>query len=56
MNNQPIEFVWPLSGDTTATLTVNCTPDAEDLRLLAECFEIAIKVLAKAWGQEVNKP
>jgi hypothetical protein len=43
-----MEFTWPLSGDTVATLTVTKGLDAEDIETLTAYFEIAKKALAKA--------
>lgn len=43
-----MEFNWPLSGDTVATLTVSRTLEADDIETLAEYFEIAKKAMRKA--------
>lgn len=43
-----MEFIWPLSGDAVATMTVSRSLDADDIDTLEAYFDIAKKALAKA--------
>lgn len=45
---RPLEFTWPLSGDSTARLTVSRSLEPDDIETLAAYFEIAKKALGKA--------
>lgn len=43
-----MEFIWPLSGDATATMTVSRSLEEDDISTLKSYFEIATIALAKA--------